>query len=61
MNSISIDYFPSIYDLVDIPLGKFISFAEYFCGYTGSACGLIVGWVHPMFQRLNIQRVRKMT
>ena len=61
LNSISIDYFPSIYDLVDIPLGRFISFAGDYCWYSVSARGFIVEWVHPMFQRSNIQKVRKMT
>ena len=44
----NIDDFPSIDDIDDSTLDKFIYFQENQCGYAGPACDLMVEWVHPM-------------
>ena len=40
---------PSVEELMDIPLSRFITFAAYSCRYSGPAKELIVNWVHPLF------------
>ena len=45
----NIDDFPSIDDLVDSPLDRFIYFTENICGYAGPACDLMVEWLNTMF------------
>ena len=42
------DDFPSIDDLVYIPLGWLISLAANDCVHVGSLRYLMVEWVHPM-------------
>ncbi len=41
--------FPTIEDILNLPLSKFIHFATNSCGYSGTVCELIVNWVHPLF------------
>ncbi len=43
------DSLPSISDLINSPLSKYITLAAYDCGYDGTAEELIVGYVHPLF------------
>ena len=43
------DDLPSIEDIMNCPLSKFIHFAANDCGYCGSRRDLIVNWVHPLF------------
>ena len=43
------DDMPSIEDIMNCPLSKFIHFAANDCGYSGSRRDLIVNWVHPLF------------
>ena len=45
--------FPSIDDLVGIPLGIFVSLAENDCWYAGSARDFMVEWLHSMFLKDN--------
>lgn len=40
---------PSIEDLLDSPLSKFITFAANDCGYSGTTKDLVVNWIHPFF------------
>ena len=49
LNSVTIDYLPSIDDIVDSPLDIFIYLVENDCVYVGSALDLMVEWVLPMF------------
>lgn len=39
---------PSIRELFDSGLGRFIGFAAKECGYSGSVKDLLVNWIHPM-------------
>ena len=43
------DSVPSVEDIMNSPLSKFIKFAANNCGYNGSTRELIVNWVHPLF------------
>jgi hypothetical protein len=43
------DNLPSISDLINSPLSKYITLAENDCGYDGTAKELIVSYVHPLF------------
>jgi hypothetical protein len=43
------DSLPSISDLINSPLSKYITLAENDCGYDGMAEELIVQYVHPLF------------
>ncbi len=45
------DSLPSISDLINSPLSKYITLAENDCGYDGTAEELIVQYVHPLFLR----------
>ena len=40
---------PTVQELIDSPLSRFISFAANSCGYSGTTQELIVNWVHPLF------------
>ena len=40
---------PTVQDLLNSPLAKFVNVAASDCGYTGSAKDLIVNWIHPLF------------
>jgi hypothetical protein len=42
---------PSIADLINSPLSKYITLAANDCGYDGTAKDLIVQYVHPLFLR----------
>ena len=48
LNSLASDL-PSIEDIMNCPLSKFIHFAANDCGYHGSKKDLIVNWIHPLF------------
>ena len=43
------DDVPSVEELMDSPLSRFITFAANSCGYSGTTKELIVNWVHPLF------------
>ena len=43
------DDFPAIGEVLNSPLDKFITFAEYDCGYSGYAHDLMVNWIHILF------------
>jgi hypothetical protein len=43
------DSLPSISDLINSPLSKYITLAANDCGYDGTAEELIVSYVHPLF------------
>jgi len=43
------DELPSIRDVLESPLAKFIHFAANACGYNGTAEDLMVNWIHPLF------------
>ncbi len=43
------DGIPSVADLMDSPLAKYITLAANECGYGGTAEELIVSYVHPLF------------
>jgi hypothetical protein len=43
------DEVPSVEELMDSPLSRFITFAANSCGYSGTTKELIVNWVHPLF------------
>ena len=45
------DSLPSISDLINSPLSKYITLAANDCGYDGTAEELIVQYVHPLFLR----------
>jgi hypothetical protein len=45
------DSLPSISDLINSPLSKYITLAANDCGYNGTAEELIVQYVHPLFLR----------
>jgi hypothetical protein len=45
------DSLPSIADLINSPLSKYITLATNDCGYDGTAEDLIVQYVHPLFLR----------
>jgi hypothetical protein len=45
------DSLPSISDLINSPLSKYITLATNDCGYDGTAEELIVQYVHPLFLR----------
>ncbi len=45
------DSLPSISDLINSPLPKYITLAANDCGYDGTAEELIVQYVHPLFLR----------
>ena len=40
---------PTVEDIMNSPLSRFIKFAANDCGYKGSTRELIVNWVHPFF------------
>ena len=40
---------PTVKELLNSPLSRFISFAANSCGYSGTTQELIVNWVHPLF------------
>ena len=44
-----VEQFPTVADLVDIPLAKYISLASNYCGYSGTAEELVINYVHPFF------------
>ncbi len=43
------DGIPTVSDLMDSPLAKYITLAANDCGYSGTAEELIVNYVHPLF------------
>ena len=43
------DEIPTVADLMDSPLAKYITLAANDCGYSGTAEELIVNYVHPLF------------
>lgn len=40
---------PTVDELMDSPLSKFIHFASNDCGYSGSVREPVCKWVHPLF------------
>ncbi len=40
---------PTVAELMDSPLAKYITLAANVCGYSGTAEELIVTYVHPLF------------
>ena len=40
---------PSIEDIMNCSMSKFIQFTANDCGYHGSKKDLIVNWIHPLF------------
>ena len=48
-NAAHLDGFPSIEDILNIPLSNFISLVANNCGFTGKTHDLIVNQVHSMF------------
>jgi hypothetical protein len=47
------DRVPSISNLINGPLSKYITLAANDCGYDGTAEELIVSYVHPLFWQAN--------
>jgi len=45
------DSLPSISDLINSPLSKFITLAANDCGYNGTTEELIIQYVYPLFSR----------
>ncbi len=43
------DGIPTVVELMDSPLAKYITLAANDCGYSGTAKELIVTYVHPLF------------
>ncbi len=43
------DGIPTVAELMDSPLAKYITLAANDCGYSGTAEELIVTYVHPLF------------
>ena len=43
------DDVPTVEELLESPLSRFITLAANSCGYTGTTQELIVNWVHPLF------------
>ena len=43
------DGIPTVAKLMDSPLTQYITLAANDCGYSGTAEGLIVNYVHPLF------------
>ena len=43
------DGIPTVADLMDIPLAKYITLAANDCGYYDTAEELIVSYIHPLF------------
>ena len=48
-NTMQIDDFPQIEEVLHITLDKFITFAKNDCGFIGSTHGLMVNQVPPLF------------
>jgi hypothetical protein len=48
------DSLPSISDLTNSPLSKYITLAATDCGYDGTAEELIVSYVHHLFLRAHL-------
>ena len=46
------DGIPTVAELMDSPLAKYITLAANDCGYGGTAEELIVSYVHPLFLKL---------
>jgi len=44
-----LDHIPTVVELMDSPLAKFIHLAANDCGYNGSTQELICNWIHPLF------------
>ena len=49
LNEATLDYFPSIDYVFNIPLSNFITFEANNCGCTGINQNLMINWIHPMF------------
>jgi len=50
LNRMSIEHdIPTVAELMESPLARFITLAANDCGYGGSTKELIVNWVHPLF------------
>ena len=50
LNSMHLDdSIPTITELLDSPISKFITIAANYCGYEGTTQDLIVNYVHPLF------------
>ena len=47
------DSLPSISDLINSPLSKYITLAANNCGYNGTAEEVMVQYVHPLFLRVH--------
>jgi len=43
------DDVPTVEELLESPLSRFITLAANSCGYSGTTQELIVNWVHPLF------------
>jgi hypothetical protein len=48
------DGIPTVADLMDSPLAKYITLAANDCGYSGTAEELIVSYVHPLFLKAHL-------
>ena len=49
LNAMELDHIPTVVELMDSPLAKFIHLAANDCGYNGSTQELICNWIHPLF------------
>jgi len=49
-----IDGIPTVADLMDSPLEKYITLASNDCGYCGTAEELIVSYIHPLFLKAHL-------
>ncbi len=53
------DEIPTVTDLMDSPLAKYITLAAHVCGYSGTAEELIVNYVHPLFLKAHAAASKK--
>jgi len=49
------DDVPTVEELLESPLSRFITLAANSCGYSGTTQELIVNWVHPLFLKAKVE------
>ena len=53
------DSIPTITELIDSPISKFITLAANGCGYEGTTQDLIVNHVHPLFLKAKASAIQE--
>ena len=56
LNKVSLEHkIPSVSNLMEIPLARFITLAKHDCGCEGKTKELITNWVHPLFLKAHTE------